>query len=301
MNKSFKNLLLLLGAFIAALLLQVVAAFAVMMPAMAFKQMQIISMGLQGTPEETEMINELTMSLMGLTVVVTHVFLLVGFALWYVLGCCDNRSFKNTVKKTFRGKNVWLIVLLAASGCYLTNFAMPLASMIIPENIMQAYMDLMETAGFGESILTTVAAILIAPFGEELIFRGVCYHYACGMTSNMPNRRKAFYIANTIQALGFGIFHGNLVQGAYAFFLGLLLGYLRERFGSIWAPILAHMIVNGISSFLWEPLYLILPETMLTFVFGTIICLAILVLGLKISGAAVEKCDKTEVGKNIFS
>ena len=156
---------------------------------------------------------------------------------------------------------------------------------------MQAYIDLMETAGFGESILPTVAAVLIAPFGEELIFRGVMYHYACNIVGAMQDRRKAFYIANTIQALAFGIFHGNLVQGTYAFFLGLVLGYLRERFGSIWASILAHMLINACSSFLWEPIALLLPESLPVFAAGTAICLVVVIFGFKLGGPALKKYE----------
>lgn len=293
MKSSFKNVLFLLGAFAAGILLQFVAAFAVIIPAMVVKQIQIISMGLSGTAEETEMLNQLVNDVMGPTVVVTHIMLLVSFALWYGFGCCRKRNAVTTFRKTFKGRNLLIIAVLAIGCCYLTNFAMPLASMFIPENIMQSYMDLMESAGFGESLLPTIAAVLIAPFGEEMIFRGVMYHYACNAVAEMANRKKAFYIANTIQALAFGIFHGNLVQGTYAFFLGLVLGYLRERFGSIWAPVLAHMLINACSSFLWEPITLRLPESTVTFVVGSLICLGVVVAGFKIGGSALvkEKCE----------
>lgn len=289
MKNGFKNVFFLFGALAVGFILQFVGAFAVMIPAVAVKELQIISMGLSGTIEETVMLNQLITDLMGPTVFVTHIILVVSFALWYGFGCCKKRELLAPFRKTFTGKNIVIIVMLAAGGCYLTNFAMPLAGMIIPESIMQSYIDLMETAGFGSNIFSTLAAVLIAPFGEELIFRGVCYHYACRLTAGMPNRKAAFYIANTIQALAFGIFHGNLVQGIYAFLLGLLLGYLRERFGSVWASILAHMLVNGISSFLWEPLALILPETVITFLIGSVVCLAVVVLGLRLGGPGVRE------------
>jgi len=289
MSRSVKNVLLLLGAFAAGFLLQFVAAFAVMIPAFVVKQMQIISMGLSGTPQETEMLNEVMTDVMGPTVLVTHVFLLVSFALWYGFGCCRKRNAVATFKRTFRVRNLLIIAVLSLGCCYLTNFVMPIAGEIIPENIMQSYLDLMEAAGFGESILPTIAAVLIAPFGEELIFRGVVYHYACNLAGTMPDRRKAFYIANTIQALAFGIFHGNLIQGTYAFFLGLVLGYLRERFGSIWASVLAHMLINGCSSFLWEPIAMRLPESVGVFAAGAVICMVIVLIGFKLGGPALEK------------
>ena len=90
MKSSFRNILLLLGAFAAGFVLQFVAAFAVMIPATVVKQMQIISMGISGTAQETEMLEQLVMDVMGPTVIVTHIILLVSFALWYGFGCCPS-------------------------------------------------------------------------------------------------------------------------------------------------------------------------------------------------------------------
>ena len=288
MKSSFKNVLFLLSAFIVGFLVQFIAAFAVMIPATVVKQLQIMSMGLSGTSDETQMMNQLVTDVMGPTVLVTHIMLLITFALWYGFGCCKNRNVSTALKKISCGKNIIIIVILAVGCCYLTNFIMPIASQVIPENIMQSYIDLMETAGFGESILPTIAAVLIAPFGEELIFRGVMYHYANNIVRGMQSRKAAFYIANSIQALAFGIFHGNLIQGTYAFFMGLMLGYLRERFGSILAPILAYMLINGCSSFLWEPIALLLPDSMLIFTFGSAVCLTVVIVGFKLGGPALK-------------
>lgn len=280
--------MLLLAAMAAGLLLQFVGAFAVMIPAMAIKELELSTMNLSAG-EEAVLLNEFISGLTGPTLLVTHLVLFVCFGLWYGFGCCRQRNFTITFRRTFSPRNLGVIVLLAVSCCYFTNFFMPIASEVIPERIMQDYIDLMETAGFGESILPTLTSVLIAPFGEELIFRGVTYHYASRLTEGLQSRRKAFYIANTIQALAFGIFHGNLVQGTYAFLLGLVLGYLRERFGSIWASILAHMLINGISSFLWEPLFYFLPESMAVFGGGSVLCLLLMILGFQMGGPAVTE------------
>lgn len=271
MKNSKRNIFGLLGALAVAFILQIIVAFAVMLPA--------------------TILSYPTTELLGLTVMVTHLALLVCFGLWYAYGCGYGYGASSSLKQAFFGKNIFVIVILAVGSCYLTNFAMPIAGLFIPENVMEAYMELMETAGFGESILPTLAAVLIAPFGEEFIFRGVIYHYACNLVSVMNSKKSAFYIANMVQALAFGIFHGNLIQGAYAFLLGLVLGYLRERFHSIWAPILAHMIINSCSSFLWEPFALLLPESILVFMAGTIFFGTVVALGFKIGGPAVKDAD----------
>lgn len=266
MKKSLANVLLILGALAAGILVQVIAAMTVMIPAMVFLKTKEIPIGL--------------------TVLVTHIFILLCFGAWYILVCCPGMKAGISFKHTFRGKNVVIIALLAVGGCFFTNFVMPIATVFIPESIVQAYLELMETAGFGESILPTIAAVLIAPFGEELLFRGVVYHYASNMVRDMQDRRRAFYLANVVQALAFGIFHGNLIQGVYAFGLGLLLGYMRERFGSVWASAAGHIIINGCSAFLWEPLALCMPDSLLVYAVAAAVSFSIMWIGFKKGGPA---------------
>ena len=51
-------------------------------------------------------------------------------------------------------------------------------------------------------------------------------------------------MANLIQALLFGIFHMNIVQGIYTCLLGFLLGYMAYRYDSILAPMITHALFN---------------------------------------------------------
>ena len=53
-----------------------------------------------------------------------------------------------------------------------------------------------------------------------------------------------------MQALMFGFFHMNLVQGIYTFALGLLLGYLVEKTGNLLVPIVLHILYNSVSGVL---------------------------------------------------
>ena len=80
---------------------------------------------------------------------------------------------------------------------------------------------------------------------EELIFRGLTVEY-------LKRAGAFFWVINILQALFFGIAHLNLVQGSYAFLIGLLAGYLVLRCRSIWAGIAFHMLFNGY--YLVEPL-----------------------------------------------
>lgn len=103
---------------------------------------------------------------------------------------------------------------------------------------MKAYEKLMETAGISSGLTVSMFfySILLAPIGEELLFRGVTMHQA--------KKVFPFWGANIMQALLFGIFHMNMIQGIYAFFLGMVLGYICEKGGSIYQSILFHMMFN---------------------------------------------------------
>lgn len=83
---------------------------------------------------------------------------------------------------------------------------------------------------------------ILAPFAEEVVFRGAILRKLLGM---MPNNRH--WIAIAISALLFGIVHFNMAQGSHAFLIGLLLGWMYYRTGSIIPGIVFHWINNTIS------------------------------------------------------
>ncbi|MDO9592411.1 MAG: type II CAAX endopeptidase family protein, partial [Erysipelotrichaceae bacterium] len=91
-------------------------------------------------------------------------------------------------------------------------------------------------------ILLTVG--IIAPIAEELLFRGLVFH--------MFNRHMNIKIALIVQGLLFGAFHMNLVQGLYASVLGIVLGITYLLTGTLWIPIIIHIVNNSVA--------LLLPE-----------------------------------------
>ena len=94
------------------------------------------------------------------------------------------------------------------------------------------------------SLLSLVAAsVVTAPILEELLVRGILYQ---GLKKALQNRYAAFVCASLL----FGILHGNLVQGLFAFLIGLYLNWIYEAEGSLIPPILAHGAVNASTIFL---------------------------------------------------
>lgn len=77
---------------------------------------------------------------------------------------------------------------------------------------------------------------VIDPLAEELCFRGV------SLTA-LERHGLPFWAANLVQAALFAAFHFNIVQSAYAFACGLVLGGLRQRDG-IASSAIAHCACN---------------------------------------------------------
>lgn len=77
---------------------------------------------------------------------------------------------------------------------------------------------------------------MIVPIAEEYIFRGLIF--------KRMRRNSSPVRAIISSALFFGLYHGNSVQMIYGSLCGLLLAYLYEKYGSMKAPIFAHMLMN---------------------------------------------------------
>ena len=95
------------------------------------------------------------------------------------------------------------------------------------------------------SLLWFVGTLILPPVTEEIIFRGLILGY-------LRRAGAGFILANLIQAVCFGIYHQNLVQGIYAVVMGFLLGYLADRYESLLAPMLLHFLFNLFGTVLVE-------------------------------------------------
>lgn len=157
------------------------------------------------------------------------------FGIWYYKSCGGN--FKIDIKKSFHTYEILGIILLIPGTQFMSSIITSIVSMAFP-SWLEEYMELMENAGLADNItpLMMIYSVLLAPISEELVFRGVTYRIA--------RRAFPFWIANFIQALLFGIFHMNPLQGCYTFVLGLVLGYICEKGGTIYHVILFHLLFN---------------------------------------------------------
>ncbi len=156
------------------------------------------------------------------------------FGLWYKKYC--EKSQIATFKDINKPKQIGYIILLGFGLQLGLSGVIDLVCYIKPE-WYNSYMEILMALEMGSNSLTSIIYIaIVAPIAEELIFRGVMLEKC--------KKNMHFIVANTIQALFFGFYHMNIVQGTYAFFIGLCLGLVCYKLKSVYAAILLHMAIN---------------------------------------------------------
>ncbi len=83
-----------------------------------------------------------------------------------------------------------------------------------------------------------VVSVISAPVAEEFIFRGYVYPVVKRFTE------RGF--ATLFSAAFFAVVHMNLMVLPILFLFGIMMVLVYEHTGSIWAPILCHMVFNGL-------------------------------------------------------
>lgn len=135
-------------------------------------------------------------------------------------------------------KLVVSLVLLAVAFQIVSEAAISALYSVMPK-ASDDYQKLLENSGLTGrvSLLLGLYTVLLGPIAEELAFRGV--------SLSILEKQFGFVIANILQALFFGVVHLNLIQGIYAFSVGLFVGYIVHLTGSIVPSILFHIAFNS--------------------------------------------------------
>lgn len=160
-------------------------------------------------------------------------------------------------------KTLLALALIGIGAQFFVSALLGLVEMLAPEAIAE-YSEMIEDVTTGAFVLVSaIATTVLAPLNEELVCRGVMFEYAMRAVSPWWDTQdrarchavsaRAFWVANILQALAFGILHMNLIQGSYAFALGVVQGWVFWRTGKLRYAVLLHFALNG-SSYLVEPL-----------------------------------------------
>jgi len=248
--KKIGQVILCILPLLCALLIQIVVSF---LAAMVYGMLQGIQLAAEGTTDANAISKAITKSLTPEILLVISAFSagisILVFGLWYRRTIKEEK--KINIKKIFSIKSILNMILLAIGLQVGISIVLNMVASIKPE-WFKSYNDLIELLGMGNSVISVLLIVFIAPIAEELIFRGVI----------LEKSKKVMPIAaaNVLQAILFGIYHMNMIQGTYAFVIGMFFGMVAIKFNSLLASIILHMLIN-LSGIL---LNMILPEKALS-------------------------------------
>lgn len=151
------------------------------------------------------------------------------------------------------GRRPYTKDLLMAAGGFLIFFGLAFLAAVIINLLDPSFDDQKQNLGFkninseSKKLMAFVSLVLLPPIGEEILTRGYLF----------AGLRKAwrFWPAALVTSFIFGIAHlelgnaGPLVWAAAVntFLLSVVLCFLRERTGALYASILVHMANNLIA------------------------------------------------------
>lgn len=139
-------------------------------------------------------------------------------------------------KKKYRAARYVLLMVYAAASCVFLNMAVGFTGLAGKSEAFQraAESQYAVSPGMGLLLYAGVSALT-----EELVFRFLLY-----------NRLRRFcnraVYGMAVSAFLFGAYHGNIVQGCYAFALGILIALSYLYFDSFLAPVLFHSAGNAV-------------------------------------------------------
>ena len=137
----------------------------------------------------------------------------------------------------------WIVlVICGASACLAVNYLISFSGII--QLFYEQYEEVSNLLYYGPIWQELILMVVAAPVLEEFLFRGLIYRRL--------RTYCTFPVALVVSALLFGVYHGNVVQGIYAFLLGAVMAYVYERFRTILAPIIFHASANLMSVLVTE-------------------------------------------------
>lgn len=148
--------------------------------------------------------------------------------------------FQHSFKPQLKTSKAWLFISLTAGVC--TGFLIHQISSYYPPQQGQANtFDIIQNSGVEAQLLLIFATVVLAPFFEEYLFRGL-------VLDSLIKRFDTF-VAILLSAVVFMAFH--LIEyyeywvGLFAIFLlGILLATIKLRSASILNPIICHASYN---------------------------------------------------------
>lgn len=140
-------------------------------------------------------------------------------------------------------------VLIGFGICMFSNIVTAIAGAIFESQGVEYSVDFgSDPKGIFGFMLTFLSTVVTPALVEEFICRGL-------ILGSLKKFGETFAIL--ISALLFGIMHGNFEQIPFAFLIGIGLGFMTVKSGSIWPAVIVHALNNSVSV-----LFTYLPESL---------------------------------------
>ncbi|MBP5160365.1 MAG: CPBP family intramembrane metalloprotease [Lachnospiraceae bacterium] len=240
--KKLAYLLASVGMMLAALAVNIVFTMGGLAVLVSGKITDALSQGLQRFTGLEKLLKDIISDgdlVMEVTLIGT-VGVGIVFVLWYRLVFA--KKITSDAKLSFAPRQIISIVLI---GVFLQISVSLILTLVLPlfGNIASDYDELTSSLTQASPLITAVTIGLAAPIAEECVFRGCILRTL--------EKQFPFFVANIIQALLFGLYHMNIVQGIYTFLIGMVFGYVVHRTKRIIPSMLLHASLN-LSAFLLD-------------------------------------------------
>lgn len=213
-----------------------------------------------------------------------YIVYIVVFGIW--LRKISSDSERKQLIKRPAIPAILLIIPAGIAGQFFIDSALTLVYPFFPNAFSQYDQQVTSRIlGASASYVLYFAVFFVAPIAEEILFRGLIQKYVGKFFHGIMDK-GAVLCTVLFQALLFGIYHGNVIQGVYAFVLGILLGFLAVRFNSLIPGIIFHISIN--TSMLLTPITSFLFKTTATTIISGVVCMVIL-LGCTWLSVKVQK------------
>lgn len=144
------------------------------------------------------------------------------------------------VSRNYLNSRPWVVLLWVVTLAIGTILPLQWVYEKMQLTMPEAYEELFES--IMREPLGYFAIGILAPLTEELVFRGAILRV---LLKHMGERWHWGAIA--ISALLFAVVHGNVAQDTHALLIGLLLGWLYYRSGSIVPGVVLHWVNNTVA------------------------------------------------------
>ncbi len=210
-------------------------------------------------------------TLMVVATLVSTVFSVPAY--WIIWGRKKTAQDKQYFREKVLRLKPFAMIIIASCGLYYLAILIAAVIAVVSPETMNDYNEMMDTALGGSQMLAMLAAVILAPVNEECIMRGLI----------LKNLQRFFTtpVVVIIQAVLFGIFHANWVQGLYVLPVGAALGYVAVKTRSVMPSIFMHLFYNMLSF-----VVIFLPEFCQTGIFA--------ISAVVVSAAAVWFMGSTE-------